>query len=93
MSLRNKFRALTLDPKALTAAADTIRLFRHVNDMQAFRTALEAEEYDRALEHTDLSKDEFHERVSSIRERAVEVGEEHSDVATASPEEIDEATR
>lgn len=93
MGLKEKISSLLEAPKALTSAADTIRLFRRVDDMEAFQEALEEGEYERARKMTGLSEEEFHNRVSDIRRNSDELAREFSDVATADEEEVRKAIK
>ena len=92
MQLRQIIRSLLLEPFALRAAADTIDLFRHIDDREAFREAVEQDGLDNAIaNHTDLSNDEFHERVARIRERSEDIADEYPEFAEADREEIEQA--
>ena len=85
--LRKKLASLLWEPQALKVAADTILLVRHIKHPIAFKQALREDDYERALKHTDLTEEEFHDRVGSIRERATDLAEEYPEVASADDDE------
>jgi len=68
--------------QALKIAADTILLLRHIKHPIAFKQALREDDYECALKHTDLTEEQLHDRVGSIREQATDLAEDHPKLLT-----------
>ncbi len=83
----------TDDPDALEAAGKFMRLVRRAPAATSFIGKLAQGKIDEARAMVDLPEDEFHARVTEIRERAEAAAERHPEIADMSKEEFIERER
>jgi len=83
----------TRDPDALEAAGKFMRLVRRAPAPASFIGKLAQGKIDEAQSMADLPKEEFHSRVTEIREQAEVAAERHPEIAEMSKEEFLEQNR
>lgn len=89
-SVSETVKRVLWDPGALRMVADAIAVIRSIDDIDAFQNAVRNGDYERAMEMSELSEEEFNEKVNRIRASAGRVRDEHEGFSELSREDIEQ---